>query len=650
MGFDYPPSALHDPAAVDFRAFFPYTPNEVKHRKRTTSTQLKVLESIFRRDTKPNAALRNELALQLDMTARGVQVWFQNRRAKEKTKSAKTASIVAGASRPTAIPSPSSAAAKVEESLDEKPLSPLCTSESPIQLPDAPLKANMPPQLHLITDTSSSSWQNSPVDPPPDSAGYLGHHSRPSLLAHSDLLGLRRGSLPANAFPPSSFNSSLDSPWLDPLARRRSVDASLQRLAENPYADLARTKNTALFGARFGVVGNAPRHHSRVSISRRPPLNHFSSASQVNNIRRSSMDSRGMGLSLRTSAISPAPTNPPPYISSRASLPDHRLCAVTSRVVGSPIPGPLPSPNFSFGAASTPSMASPSSADSERNSPDSLRSFSYPSGNEFEDDGLSSPGYEVYSRFNSIASVATSESSVNSSYFSDFGGSGVDPLLAHDLQTASRRNSCSPGQFLDFGDLDGTGQYGLTETHSLNVGGYPGDDYGISAPQGVAVPESASNSYPSPASTISAGNSPHALSAASVAIASPNIPISRASELTFALQNSTETATQPSSAQDQYVSPVQPDQQKELSASLATPSAEAVTSTTLYQNEQELGAQGQYAYTSIPECYTPDGHPTMPISATGVSAALYNAYGDMNPPSLTTGLQAVTVENFAPYT
>ena len=76
MGFDYPPSALHDPAAVDFRAFFPYTPNEVKHRKRTTSTQLKVLESIFKRDTKPNAALRNELALQLDMTARGVQVRF----------------------------------------------------------------------------------------------------------------------------------------------------------------------------------------------------------------------------------------------------------------------------------------------------------------------------------------------------------------------------------------------------------------------------------------------------------------------------------------------------------------------------------------------------------------------------------------------
>ncbi|KAF9049879.1 homeobox domain-containing protein, partial [Panaeolus papilionaceus] len=50
-----------------------------KHRKRTTSAQLKVLEAIFKKDTKPNASLRTELAAQLDMTARGVQVWFQNR-------------------------------------------------------------------------------------------------------------------------------------------------------------------------------------------------------------------------------------------------------------------------------------------------------------------------------------------------------------------------------------------------------------------------------------------------------------------------------------------------------------------------------------------------------------------------------------------
>ncbi|KAF5339937.1 hypothetical protein D9758_015030 [Tetrapyrgos nigripes] len=85
-----------DPSAVEFRAFYPYTPNEVKHRKRTTSAQLKVLESVSKRDTKPNAALRNELAVQLNMTARGVQVWFQNWRAKEKIKTSTTASADKG--------------------------------------------------------------------------------------------------------------------------------------------------------------------------------------------------------------------------------------------------------------------------------------------------------------------------------------------------------------------------------------------------------------------------------------------------------------------------------------------------------------------------------------------------------------------------
>lgn len=77
MGYQNSPYLLDhsiDSAAVDFRAFYPYTPNEVKHRKRTTSAQLKVLETVFKKDTKPNAILRNELAAELDMSTRGVQV------------------------------------------------------------------------------------------------------------------------------------------------------------------------------------------------------------------------------------------------------------------------------------------------------------------------------------------------------------------------------------------------------------------------------------------------------------------------------------------------------------------------------------------------------------------------------------------------
>lgn len=68
------PGLAMDPASVDFRAFYPYTPNEVKHRKRTTPAQLKTLESVFKRDTKPNGPLRVDLATRLGMSPRGVQV------------------------------------------------------------------------------------------------------------------------------------------------------------------------------------------------------------------------------------------------------------------------------------------------------------------------------------------------------------------------------------------------------------------------------------------------------------------------------------------------------------------------------------------------------------------------------------------------
>ncbi|KAI7883090.1 homeobox-domain-containing protein [Lichtheimia hyalospora FSU 10163] len=67
----------------DFRPTF-YNPFEIKHRRRTSRAQLKVLEKSFAENSKPNATVRRILAQKLDMTPRGVQIWFQNRRAKAK--------------------------------------------------------------------------------------------------------------------------------------------------------------------------------------------------------------------------------------------------------------------------------------------------------------------------------------------------------------------------------------------------------------------------------------------------------------------------------------------------------------------------------------------------------------------------------------
>jgi hypothetical protein len=77
--FDAFPQSPHG----DFKPTF-YNPFEVKHRRRTSRYQLKVLERAFIENPKPHAAVRQILAQKLNMTPRGVQVWFQNRRAKAK--------------------------------------------------------------------------------------------------------------------------------------------------------------------------------------------------------------------------------------------------------------------------------------------------------------------------------------------------------------------------------------------------------------------------------------------------------------------------------------------------------------------------------------------------------------------------------------
>jgi len=59
-----------EPAQVGMRSLSLYAPNGVEHFRRTTRAQLRVLEDVYKRDTKPNAALRRKLAGELDMTPR----------------------------------------------------------------------------------------------------------------------------------------------------------------------------------------------------------------------------------------------------------------------------------------------------------------------------------------------------------------------------------------------------------------------------------------------------------------------------------------------------------------------------------------------------------------------------------------------------
>ncbi|KAG6812021.1 hypothetical protein H0H92_004683 [Tricholoma furcatifolium] len=493
-----------DPSAVDFRAFYPYTPNEVKHRKRTTTTQLRTLEAVFKRDTKPNGPLRVELATQLGMTARGVQVWFQNRRAKEKNKASKTSKKDDDEQESSGDDKPSSKPTSAAKSTDISNVS--------------------PPTLQINTEPVTSPVEEPSVDP----------HA---LYAARNIHSYRRGSLPVNVFP--SAELSPQSPSLDefdPYARRCSVDASLQRLATNPYAPLARAKNGAIYGPR--AIAPIRRPFCRTPYNPTPRIASSASMPYRLDMRRASVGNFRVSPH---STASPSPSPLSPYNGIRASLPDHSLYAVSPRAVSSPIPGPLPSPNFSFGAANTPSMVSASSGDSDY-SPEPQ--YTYRENEHDEDEGTPASYYSL-SRFGSIASIATSDSSVNSAYFPEQMG------CYQEEQPGSRRGSCSAsGHFTSLmSGLDVNGMPDVVSPHDHPVYTLHEDVNSTGVPSvGKGTPLGAS-AYPSPTSTVSPGGSPNPQGTP------PTVPISRSSELNHALQTqpsqvSTVNTEQPVSAVD----------------------------------------------------------------------------------------------------
>ncbi|KAI9256645.1 homeobox domain-containing protein [Phascolomyces articulosus] len=61
-----------------------------RKRTRTSPNQLAVLENTFAVNPSPNGRMREQLSRQLAMTERSIQIWFQNRRAKEKNLARRT--------------------------------------------------------------------------------------------------------------------------------------------------------------------------------------------------------------------------------------------------------------------------------------------------------------------------------------------------------------------------------------------------------------------------------------------------------------------------------------------------------------------------------------------------------------------------------
>ncbi|KAL1703219.1 hypothetical protein EV121DRAFT_261239 [Schizophyllum commune] len=500
---------------ADYRTFFPYQPNEVKHRRRTTTAQLKVLEGIFKSETKPNAALRNKLAVQLEMTARGVQVWFQNRRAKEKLKASKAskakeeksnadkadASPPSPSNPPTGDSSSSTTTPAAEESKSDQSAA-TTPPTTPPSKPDSPpdSSAISPPALTINIAPSEPPSLQSPWQPP-TSGGSLAQHTLPGAPVPSvddaALLAQRRGSLPAHLHSTVDLSSDLLSVRHDPFARRRSVDASLQRLPYNPYAPVARARN----GMHSGL--NPHRVPSQRSLC--PPM-----------ARAMSMDARRFSVDVvpSTQRMYSRPSPQLPYSrpslpngsltslpnGSRPSLPSDDMYAYSQRQVPpSPIPGPLPAPNFSFGAPMPP-------AESEQDSPRREDFDGHPR----DFDGQSLASYATSSRFGSLASISTNDS--QHTYYSDV----TDPA-----DYALRRASTTSNQFLGMmNSLDVSDNSG-EQCYTGKQASYPGAQGGMYAAQAqqqqpqqhqqlqqqtsgeAYTSEAAHAAYPSPAPTLS---------------------------------------------------------------------------------------------------------------------------------------------------
>ncbi|GJE97378.1 homeobox domain-containing protein [Phanerochaete sordida] len=288
-----------DPSQVDVRTFYPYQPNEVKHRKRTTRSQLKILEDVYKYDKKPNASLRKKLADELTMTPRGVQVWFQNRRAKEKNLARKAEQArdgVVPVKKPLALnasAAPESPSAAPESSsptpVSSKPSKAAETSSSSRASPGS--TATPPPASSAASSSSPPAGSTSQsgdsgaqeddeypfLQSPPSReasvpSGYLSSTPTPSA---AELLAQRRPSLPILSITPSASSSSHppvrttrasihvggggsgllsvsngQSPHgFDPAMRRRSVDNNIKRLGAHPYAHLARGTNDRFHAA-----------------------------------------------------------------------------------------------------------------------------------------------------------------------------------------------------------------------------------------------------------------------------------------------------------------------------------------------------------------------------------------------------------------
>lgn len=132
---------------VKFPGGFPDQHNK-KKRQRTSPDQLAILEQIFQTDKMPSQQTRVQLADQLGMTSRRVQIWFQNKRAKVKRGVGKSSEGFQQA--------PLSPQLDIEKDGSPSLSSSSCLSEPSSPLPDSSSPESSSPTTSMLTTTPPS--------------------------------------------------------------------------------------------------------------------------------------------------------------------------------------------------------------------------------------------------------------------------------------------------------------------------------------------------------------------------------------------------------------------------------------------------------------------------------------------------------------
>ncbi|KAL7751386.1 hypothetical protein RI367_003246 [Sorochytrium milnesiophthora] len=196
--------------------------NDTRKRRRMMPEELTVLQHFFEHITpRPNSQQRELLGLQLNMTPRTVQVWFQNRRAKVKKE---------GNGRPASVDSNASSHAGRQQQQQQQQQQGFPAS-MPLVPPQSALMGNMPPGMRVPLPTPPLSKHSMNFGTESGTAAMSPPPIAPRAIAPSPNLAQFAASIPAHQ--PMLFGAQAD-PRSGVLPLSFNVNR-MQQYSHNPY-------------------------------------------------------------------------------------------------------------------------------------------------------------------------------------------------------------------------------------------------------------------------------------------------------------------------------------------------------------------------------------------------------------------------------